>query len=120
MTVNSLTDVQLEQLTEPYYRGWITHYWEELCMVAPSLTFAEKRVAFFYLLERLLWERKIKLGRIDDSSVDWDESPEAIIATLKDLWPSSAVTEDDEGLVIYFYRYIAAAWLGPDGQWYSS
>jgi len=124
MTVNNLTAAQIEQLTEPYYRGWIIHYWEELCMVAPNLSFAEKKEAFFYLLERLLRKGKIRFQHPFEDKPFWDTSPEIIVQHLKAGWPDSATTEGDEAIVSFFYddwrRCPPVEWLGTDGQWYSS
>jgi hypothetical protein len=120
-----LTNEQIEQLTEPYPRGWIIHYWEELCMVAPHLPLQEKKEAFFYLLERLLREEKIKFENpFGGDQKFWDAPPERIIAHLKMGWPQAAQTEGDEAIVSFFYddwrRCPPIYWRGTDGQWHGS
>ena len=120
-----LTESQLEKLTEPYYRGWIIHYWEELCMVAPDLSFPEKMEAFFFLVERLLREGKVRFQHpTKDEPFYWDVPPEVIVEHLKMGWPKEACSEGDEAIVDFFYTDLTRCppifWLGPDGEWHGS
>jgi hypothetical protein len=121
----NLTNEQIERLTEPYSRGWIIHYWEEVCVLAPQLSFQEKKEAFFYLLERLLREGKVKFENpFGNEPKCWEATPEVIVAHLKAGWPQAATTEGDETIVSFFYddwrRCPPIYWLGPDGEWHGS
>ncbi len=136
MTVN-LTESQIASLTEAYPRGWISHYWEELCMVAPGLSFNEKKEAFFYLIERLLREGKagfIAPGAdcyispsnphprytINDEEAHWKAPPAQIVARLREQWPANATEEDDLDLYAYFYEIPGIIWFDQDGKWHGS
>jgi hypothetical protein len=115
----NLTNEQIERLTEPYPRGWIIHYWEEVCMLAPQLDFQEKKEAFFYLLERLLREGKVTFDHPDKPEL-WGETPEVMLSYFKTHWPANVSAEDDIDLTTYFYRMPGVSWLGPDGEWHGS
>lgn len=121
-----LTDEQVSKLTEPYPRGWLIHYWEELCQIAANLSFSQKKSNFFCLIERLLREGKIKFDLpLNDPRQDefWEDPPEVILAHLREHWPTQAASESDPAIVDYFYdtqRCPPVSWLSEDGQWHSS
>lgn len=116
-----LNEDQISRMTEQYPRGWISHYWEELCLIAPELSFSDKRDAFFCLVERMLREGKLKFDDPAMPSRFWGASAEDILAYLRSGWPSGATSENDDPVFTYFYLHAPpASWLGEDGQWHGS
>ncbi len=116
-----LTDKQITSLTRQIYRGWISNFWGAVCIEAIQLNYSEKVEAFFWLLERLLREGKVKFGDPDDWS--WNATPEDMIAHLKKGWPKDVTEEGDMKIVDYFYdldRCPPISWLGEDGEWHGS
>jgi hypothetical protein len=114
--IKPIIDDQYEGFCRGCFAAWITCLWGKY---DDSFTFEENKDAFFYLLERLLREGKVKFDH-PDKPVLWEETPEVILSYFKTHWPTNVATEDDVDLTIYFYRMPGIAWLGPDGDWHGS
>jgi hypothetical protein len=115
-------DSQYEGFCRDCFAHWITCLWGKY---DDSFTFEENKEAFFYLLERLLREGKVKFENpFGDEPKYWEATPEVIVAHLKAGWPQAATTEGDETIVSFFYddwrRCPPIYWLGPDGEWHGS
>ena len=120
--IRTVIDAQYEGFCKDCFAHWITCLWGKY---ADGFTFDENKEAFFYLLERLLMEGKIKFENpFGYEPPFWEASPEAIIQHLKMGWPTTAQTEGDSAIVDFFYQDERVcppiAWLGPDGKWHGS
>jgi hypothetical protein len=125
MMIEPIAPDQLDRLLDAYPRGWFIHYWEEVCLELRDWSYPAKVEAFFYLVERLLDEGKVKFADPHgDGSTLWDAAPDVVVEHLRSGWPKDADTEGSPLIVSYFYddwnRCPPIFWLGPDGQWHGS
>lgn len=108
---------------------WITSLFSSIGSWNPSLSFEEHKEAFFWLIERLLLEGKIKFIApgadcytssqnphpklaIHDHEAQWHLAPEAMVAQLRSEWPERARDENDLDLATYFYSIPGIIWVG--------
>jgi hypothetical protein len=127
----------IDQIVKDAFGLWITGLFSAISSWNPTLTFEEHKDAFFWLLERLLRRGEVKFIApgadcyvslknphprltIQDEEAHWQETPEAIIAQLRDWWPESARREDDLELTTYFYRIPGIIWVAKDGTFIAS
>ena len=120
--IKSTIDAQYEGFCKDCFAHWITCLWGKY---DDGFTFEENKEAFFYLLERLLRDGKIKFENpYGDDPIFWEVGPEEIISHLQKGWPIDATQEGDEKIVEFFYcdlrRCPPIYWLGPDGKWHGS
>lgn len=115
--VKAVVDADYEDLCIGCFAHWVS----ALFCKYDGFTFEENKTAFFYLIERLLRERKVRFGDFEDWS--WNASPEDMVAHLKKGWPEDVAEEGDMRIVDYFYdldRCPPISWLGEDGKLHSS
>lgn len=111
---------------------WITSLFYAIKSWNPALSFEEHKEAFFWMVQTLLEEARIKFIApgadcyilpqhphprltIQDSEAHWRDSAASIICFLRERWPSNARDENDIDLNIYFYSIPAVIWIGDDG-----
>jgi len=114
--IRAAIDEDYDGFCKDCFAHWITCMWGKY---RDGFTFEENKEAFFYLLERLLREGKVKFDQPDKPEA-WDASPEEILEHFRKHWPTSATDEQDLNLHIYLYRMPGIGWLGEDGQWHGS
>jgi hypothetical protein len=95
---------------------WITALFDGILVPNPGLTFIEHKEAFFWLVEELLREGRIKFCPPSELWRDgydiWDADEMTIITYLRSHWPQSARSKNDLVLVDYFYAMPAILWIG--------
>lgn len=128
---------RIDKIVSNSFGLWITALFHAIEVENPSLTFIEHKEAFFWLLEKLLKERKVIFiapgmdcyissenpspkYTIYDKEAHWNATPEEIISYFKMHWPATAHSEDDLDLVTYFYKMPGIIWIDGDGKLYAS
>ena len=118
--IKSAVEKEYKITCKECFAHWISCLWFKY----EGFSFEENKEAFFWLLEKLLKEGKVRFCSPEDplyrEKKEWDATPEEVIVYLKERWPEDAKDENDGDLHIYFYQIPAIAWLGEDGKWYSS
>jgi hypothetical protein len=122
MTIKSVIDKQYGSFCRDCFAHWISCLWGRY---DDSFSFEQNKEAFFYLLERLLREGKVRFQQpTKDEPFYWDAPPEVIVEHLKMGWPKEACSEGDEAIVDFFYTDLTRCppifWLGTDGEWHGS
>ncbi|WP_017327102.1 hypothetical protein [Synechococcus sp. PCC 7336] len=113
----------LNDIISTSFGMWITALFGNIPAYNPGISFGDQKEVFFYILKKLLDEKKIyfedpksKFG----SRIIWDEDTSTIIQYLLDRWPKSAKDENDVDLNTYFYEIPVILWVGDNGRLYSS
>lgn len=121
-----------DQIVRDSFGLWITSLFSAIGARNPDLSFKERKIAFFYLIEQLLRDGRIKFiapgadcytssenphprFTIEDDQAHWHESPEAIVEQLRTQWPEQASDDDDLELTTYFYSIPGIIWVADDG-----
>ncbi|MBN3817370.1 hypothetical protein G3N57_12470 [Paraburkholderia sp. Se-20369] len=127
----------VEEIVRDSFGLWITGLFGSIISWNPGLSFEEHKEAFFWLIEQLLREGKVKFVApgadcytstehpspqltIEDDEAQWHEAPEAIVEYLRALWPEHVRDERDLDLVMYFYSIPGIIWVGKDGSFVAS
>lgn len=116
--------IGIDEIVKNAFGLWITALFDGILVPNPGLTFEEHKEAFFWVLQKLLDEGKVKFcppNELWHEGYDvWDADNKAIVEYLRSHWPKSAKAEIDRVLVDYFYDMPAILWVGEDGQLHSS
>ena len=136
--VRKAVNAVYESLADPddgCFGLWINCLWHEYDTLD---TFEEQKEAFFFLLQRLLDDGKVKLIRpgvdvlwrdgnppasgltINDPETHWDAPTDEIIAWLRERWPEKAKDMHDAELNSWFFTIPPLIWKGKDGMWHGS
>ncbi|MFB3304714.1 hypothetical protein [Pseudomonas sp. AMR01] len=116
---------------------WISALFSAIGSWNPEFTFEQRKDAFFYVIEYLLVNGKIKFIKpgedcyvspdnphprlsICDEMAHWDLGVKEIVSYLRDGWPESAESENDGELTIYFYDIPGIIWIDENGCFFAS
>jgi len=116
---------------------WLSTLFSAIGSWNPELTFEQRKYAFFYMIEHLLVNGKIKFIKpgadcyispdnpypklsIFNDEAHWDLGAKDIVFYLKECWPESARSESDGELTVYFYEVPGIIWVDEDGCFYAS
>ncbi len=103
---------------------WISGFFSAISGWNPNITFVEHKAAFFWMLEKLLAEEKIRFCPPNEfwkpGHDVWDAEVTTIVQYFHSRWPIAAQTEEDRVLIDYFYDMPAILWVGIDGELYDS
>lgn len=103
---------------------WISGFFSAIGGWNPSFTFKNHKNAFFFLLEKLLLEKKIKFSPPNElkprNDEIWNADDESILEYFRLHWPDDARNENDTSLTNYFYEMPAILWVDDDGKLHSS
>ncbi|KJZ33237.1 MULTISPECIES: hypothetical protein [Pseudomonas] len=116
---------------------WLSALFSAIGSWNPGLTFDQQKDAFFYMIEYLLVNGKIKFIKpgadcyispdnphpkfsIDDKRSHWDLDAKQIVSCLKESWPEGVVSECDGELTIYFYEIPGVIWIDENGLFFAS
>ncbi|EPL9571484.1 hypothetical protein MMK73_003591 [Providencia rettgeri] len=90
----------------------------------PNKSFYENKNIFFSIIEELLDKQTIKFCSPEDPLGKvipyWDTDNKNIVNFLKQYWPNSANTEEDDDLNFYFYDMPAVLWKTESGEYVGS
>lgn len=127
MKLNSGKSIQME-FSDTVYKNilglWINAVFGVLLPIDDKvkLSFEEEKEVFFILLEKLTDENKIVFldSRIAfDNNIKlkdkvWNKSPYEVIQYIKDVFPRSALDENDDELNLFWYDTCPPiAWVHP-------
>lgn len=104
---------------------------------SPELSFDQRRDEFFFVIESLLNDGKIKFiapgadcyispdnqnprFSVADSAAHWNLEAGEIVSYLKGRWPKNVVSDSDEDLTFYFYEVPGVIWVDDSGNYFSS
>ncbi|MEF9413321.1 hypothetical protein ABXT21_04130 [Ralstonia sp. SM1864_UCD524_TZ4] len=114
----------VSEIVENAFGLWITALFDGILVRNPSLSFDEHKEVFFWLVEKLLRDGKIKFcppNEIWREGYDiWDVDVTIVVDYLRLHWPASVKHKDDLVLSDYFYAMPAILWIGDDGEIVSS
>jgi hypothetical protein len=120
LKIKKAVEAEYNETCEDCFAHWVNCLWFKY----PGFSFEENKEAFFWLLEKLLREGKVKFRHPEDPwntyGMVWNVPIGEKISYLRSKWPVSAKDELDADLNMYFYEIPAIVWLGEDGKWYSS
>ena len=125
-----------DEIVQASYGSWMFTLFTEIGVRNPALSFAQRKDAFFVLVASLLAQGKIKFIApgadcyvspatprpsltIHDADAHWKETPQEIVAHLRSMWPDAVTDDEDEALLIYFYRIPGVIWVSPSGDYVS-
>lgn len=123
----------VEEIVRDSFGLWVSSLFSAIGSWNPSLSFEERKEGFFWLIEKMLRDGKVKFIapgadcytspdnphprlNIQDDEAHWHEAPESIISRLHAQWPEHARNEDDIDLVTYFYSIPGIIWVGEGGR----
>lgn len=119
-----MTIAGINEIVRNAYGLWITALFDAILVPNPTLTFEEHREAFFWLIEMLLRQDRIRFcppNELWREGYDvWDVDASTIVVYLREHWPASAKAKNDPVLSDFFYAVPAILWVGDDGQITSS
>lgn len=103
---------------------WMSGLFSAISGWNPHFTFEDQKSAFFYLIEKLLNEGKIKFyvpkELWNGGNEIWEVEPEIIVSYLRRKWPNRVSSENDIALTNYFYDMPAIIWVDEDGSFLAS
>jgi len=125
-----------QEIVQASYGSWMFTLFTEIGARNPALSFMQRKDAFFVLVTELLAQGKIKFIApgadcyvspatphpsltIHDADAHWKATPQEIVAQLRSMWPDTMTNEEDEALLIYFYRIPGVIWVSPSGDYVS-
>lgn len=126
----------IEEIVHASYGSWMFTLFTEIGALNPTLSFVQRKDAFFGLVAELLARGKIKFIApgadcyvspatphpsltIHDTDAHWKATPQEIVAHLRSMWPDAVTDEEDEELLIYFYRIPGVIWVSASGSYVS-
>ncbi|WP_321788080.1 MULTISPECIES: hypothetical protein [Paraburkholderia] len=99
---------------------WITALFDGILVPNPALTFSEHKEAFFWLVEKLLQDGKIKFcppNELWREGYDiWNVDISTIMTYLRSHWPQSVNSKNDIALADYFYAIPSIIWIDDNGE----
>jgi hypothetical protein len=112
---------------------WISSLFSAISGWNPGISFYDQKEAFFWLIELLLKNGKIKFiapgadcyvspnnpkprFNIYDRGAQWQATPTEIINYLRERWPPNALEENDLDLLIFFYEMPGVIWINDAGD----
>lgn len=116
---------------------WVSAIFSEIGSWNTEFTFKQRKDAFFYMIEYLLVNGKIKFIKpmadcyispdnphptlsIYDEAAHWDLGVNEILSYLRNGWPESAESESDVELIVYFYEIPGVIWIDENGCLFAS
>jgi len=126
----------VREIVQASYGSWMFTLFTEIGVRNPTLSFAQRKDAFFTLVTELLAQGKIKFIApgadcyvspatphprltIHDADAHWKASPQEIVSYLLAMWPDAVTDDEDEALLIYFYRIPGVIWVSASGDYVS-
>ena len=124
---------QVDEIVNDSFGLWISSLFSAIGARNPDFTFEDQKTAFFWLIENLLRDGKIKFIApgadcyaspenphphltIEDEAAHWHKSPEFIVNQLLTHWPKDAHDENDIEISLYFYSIPGVIWIGKNGE----
>ena len=123
----------IDEIINDSFGLWISSLFSAIGGRNPDISFEHQKEAFFWLIEYLLKNEKIKFlapgmdcyispnnphpeFTINDLEAHWKASPQAIVSYLRERWPSTVSDANDIALTTYFYEIPGVIWVGDNGQ----
>ncbi|MBX7276957.1 hypothetical protein ACLBW8_27255 [Pseudomonas sp. M5A4_2d] len=126
-----------DEIVRDSFGLWVSALFSSIGSWNPEFTFEQRKDAFFYMVECLLVNGKIKFIKpgadcyispsnplpklsIYDEAAHWDLSVKEIISYLREGWPKGAESENDVELTVYFYEIPGVIWIDKNGCFFAS
>ncbi|WP_323120833.1 hypothetical protein [Burkholderia alba] len=123
----------VDEIVRDSFGLWVSGLFSAIGSWNPMFSFEEHKDAFFWMIDRLLRDGKIKFiapgvdcyaspenpnprYTIYDKDAHWSDVPEVIVESLRSQWPEGARDENDVDLMTYFYSIPGIVWVGDDGS----
>lgn len=104
-----------------------------VCGWNPSMKLSEQRESFFFLLEKLLEDGRVRFIApgadcyistenprpklaIEDQNAQWHAPVGEIMAFVRNRWPAEVNQKNDLELTYYFYELPGLIWVDKDGK----
>lgn len=123
----------LDEIINSSFGMWISSLFGAISGWNPGIAFAEQKEIFFFLLEYMLKNGRIKFIApgadcyvsstnpnprltIYDIDAQWNAPAGEIVNYFRERWPKDAKNEDDPNLTIYFYEMPGVIWVNDSGE----
>lgn len=114
----------VEKIIADSFGLWISGLFSAISGWNPDISFQNHQGVFFELLEKLLYDGKVKFcppNELWKEGYDiWDADVPTIISYLQSHWPEGVESENGIALTDYFYAMPAILWVDSDGTMHGS
>lgn len=123
----------VDEIINSSFGSWVTSLFSAISEWNHGISFMEQKEEFFWLLEFLLKNGKIKFiapgadcyvspsnpnprFTIYDHEAQWQASTSEIINYFRNHWPPDVSEENDPNLLTYFYEMPGIIWVDQNGD----